>query len=61
MNSQSQRAFVSGILGILFIAVTPLGAGSHHDLNGTWALLPTRSDFAGQPVIQTGTLTTWDR
>ena len=26
-------------------------------LNGTWTLVPTESDFAGQPVIQTGTVT----
>ena len=25
-------------------------------LNGTWTLVPTKSDFAGQPVIQTGTV-----
>jgi hypothetical protein len=26
-------------------------------LNGTWTLVPARSDFAGQPVVQTGTVT----
>lgn len=26
-------------------------------LNGTWTLVPTKSEFAGQPVIQTGTVT----
>jgi hypothetical protein len=30
-------------------------------LNGTWTLEPTRSDFAGQPVVQTGTVTIDDR
>jgi hypothetical protein len=30
-------------------------------LNGTWTLVPTKSDFAGQPVIQTGTVTIYER
>jgi hypothetical protein len=30
-------------------------------LNGTWTLVPARSDFAGQPVVQTGTVTINDR
>jgi hypothetical protein len=30
-------------------------------LNGTWTLVPTKSDFAGQAVIQTGTVTINER
>jgi hypothetical protein len=30
-------------------------------LNGTWTLVPTQSDFAGQPVVQTGTVTIDER
>jgi hypothetical protein len=30
-------------------------------LNGTWTLVPTRSDFAGQSVVQTGTVTINER
>ena len=26
-------------------------------LNGVWTLVPAKSDFAGQPVVQTGTVT----
>jgi hypothetical protein len=29
-------------------------------LNGTWTLIPTKSDFQGQPVVQTGTVTISD-
>ena len=36
-------------------------ARDHSSLNGTWTLVPTRSDFAGQPVVQTGTVTIADR
>lgn len=30
-------------------------------LNGAWTLVPAKSDFAGQPVIQTGTVTINER
>jgi hypothetical protein len=36
-------------------------ARDHTALNGTWTLVSTRSDFAGQPVIQTGTVTIDER
>jgi hypothetical protein len=32
-------------------------AHDHNAMNGTWTLVPTRSEFAGQPVMQTGTVT----
>src|SRR5277367_2413780 len=34
---------------------------SHTEMNGTWVLVPTQSDFAGQPVMQTGTVTINER
>jgi len=36
-------------------------ARDHSALNGTWTLVPAQSDFAGQPVVQTGTVTIADR
>ncbi len=36
-------------------------ARDHTFLNGTWTLVPTKSDFAGQPVVQTGTVTINER
>ncbi len=36
-------------------------ANHHHDLNGTSKLAPERSEFGGEPVIQTGTITINDR
>ncbi len=36
-------------------------AADHAALNGTWTLVPTKSDFAGQPVMQTGTVTINER
>jgi hypothetical protein len=32
-------------------------ARDHSVLNGTWTLVPAKSDFAGQAVVQTGTVT----
>ena len=32
-------------------------ARDHNILNGTWTLVPARSDFAGQTAVQTGTVT----
>jgi hypothetical protein len=45
---------------LLFVAF-PVFASDHTILNGTWTMLPARSDFAGQPVIQTGTVTINER
>jgi hypothetical protein len=36
-------------------------ARDHSALNGTWTLVPAKSEFAGQPVVQTGTVTISDR
>jgi len=48
-------AFLTTLLGL------PAFARDHTTLNGTWTLVPTKSDFAGQPVIQTGTVTINER
>ena len=49
-----------------FVLIAVLMASSsfardHTALNGTWVLEPTQSDFGGQPVIQTGTVTINER
>jgi uncharacterized protein YdeI (BOF family) len=35
-------------------------AYDHRVLNGTWTLVPAKSEFAGEPVVQTGTVTISD-
>ncbi len=45
---------------ILLFALSGL-ASDHSALNGVWTLVPAQSDFAGQPVVQTGTVTISDR
>jgi hypothetical protein len=52
------------ITGIVLTALLFAFAAFAHDhsaLNGTWTLVPTKSDFAGQPVVQTGTVTINER
>jgi len=36
-------------------------ASNHSALNGTWTLVPAERDFAGQQVVQTGTVRINDR
>jgi len=45
----------------LLLAAGILFARSHTELNGTWVLQPTGSNFNGQPVMQTGTVTINER
>ncbi len=54
----------SGIRGAVLTTLVfgfPGLARDHSALNGTWTLMPAKSDFAGQPVVQTGTVTINDQ
>ena len=53
MRKYSTAAGVGAILLLAYSAA----ARDHSAMNGSWTLVPTRSDFAGQPVVQTGTVT----
>jgi hypothetical protein len=46
----------AAVLTTLLFACSAIAA-DHRALNGTWTLVPTKSDFAGQSVVQTGTVT----
>jgi hypothetical protein len=52
-------AITGAALATLLFASSAL-ASDHKALNGTWKLVPAKSDFAGQPVVQTGTVTISD-
>ena len=52
---------VTGAVLTALLFVLPALARDHSALNGTWTLVPAKSDFAGQPVVQTGTVTIKDR
>lgn len=46
----------------LFLFVPVFAWANHHQgLNGTWQLVPTQSQFAGEPVLETGSVTIYDR
>ncbi len=48
-------------VGSLVLCAAIAFAHNHHALNGTWTLVPSESNFAGQHEIQNGTLTINDR
>jgi uncharacterized protein YdeI (BOF family) len=60
MRTYSTIAIAGAVLTTLLLACSAL-ASDHSALNGTWTLVPTESDFAGQPVVQTGTVTINDQ
>jgi len=61
MRLQSRNFFKASIIALAFFAASAAIAGGHKSLNGTWILEPTRSEFAGEPALQTGTVTINDR
>jgi hypothetical protein len=54
------RTITTAGLTTLLLAFFAFARG-HSALNGTWTLEPAKSDFAGQSVVQTGTVTIADR
>ena len=60
MRTHSNLTIIRAVLTTLVFAFTAF-ASDHSALNGTWTLVPAKSDFAGQPVVQTGTVTINDR
>lgn len=56
MSQHSRMKITRAVLTTLLFAL-PLAASDHAAFNGTWTLVPARSDFAGQSVVQTGTVT----
>jgi hypothetical protein len=60
MKTNSMTVIGGAVLTTLLFTVCAFGRG-HNELNGTWTLVPTKSDFAGQSVVQTGTVTIDDR
>ena len=60
MRTYSTTAIAGAVFATLLLAFSAF-ARDHSALNGTWTLVPATSDFAGQPVVQTGTVTIADR
>ena len=57
------RTYSTIIIGAVVTTVFACSAlaRDHSALNGVWTLVPAKSDFAGQSVVQTGTVTIGDR
>jgi len=53
-------AIAEAVLTMSLFAISAF-ARDHNVLNGIWTLVPAKSDFAGRPVVQTGTVTIHDR
>jgi hypothetical protein len=60
MKTDSTTAIAGAVLTTLLFAFCAF-AHQHNALNGTWTLVPAKSDFAGQRVVQTGTVTIDER
>ena len=60
MRTHSAGAITGAALTALLFMLSAF-ARDHSVLNGVWTLVPAKSDFAGQPVVQTGTVTINDR
>jgi opacity protein-like surface antigen len=60
MRTYSTAKIAGAVLTAMLFASCAFAA-DHSALNGTWTLMPAKSDFAGQPVVQTGTVTIADR
>ena len=60
MKTYSTITIAGAVLTTLLFAF-PAYANDHSALNGAWTLEPAVSNFAGQPVVQTGTVTISDR
>ena len=56
MRNISKNAITGAALATLLFAL-PVFASDHKAMNGVWNLVPARSSFAGEPVVQTGTVT----
>ena len=55
MSTHSSK--LAGIVSTTVLLAFTAYAHDHNALNGTWTLEPAKSDFAGEPVVQTGTVT----
>ena len=60
MQSVTRSRLLTVSAALAFFAGSALGV-NHHELNGTWQLIPERSEFHGEPAIETGSVTIADR
>jgi len=61
MSFEIGKTFLKTAVVLVFLSTLGWASDRHHELNGTWKLVPTRSEFGGEPALQTGTVTINDR
>ena len=61
MRSQTGKIVRTAAATMVLLAGSALLARNHHQLNGTWVLMPERSDFGEQAAIAAGMITINDR
>ena len=60
MRTNLTKTTILGAVLTTLLLTSSAFARDHSLLNGTWKLVPASSNFAGQPVVQTGTVTISD-
>ena len=60
MQTEECRSFLIGAAALAVFAGYAM-AVNHHELNGTWQLIPERSEFHGEPIVKNGSITIADR
>ena len=60
MRLLSSKISIPTAVLLAFFAAPAFSRG-HHELNGTWKLIPAQGELAGEKVTQTGTVTINDR
>jgi hypothetical protein len=58
---KTRSAAIAGFVLMTILLGSSAFARDHNALNGIWTLAPANSDFAGQSVVQTGTVTISER
>ena len=61
MHFQISKTFLKAFVALVFFSTFGWASDRHHELNGTWTLVPARSEFGGRRVLQMGTVTINDR
>ena len=60
MRAQLRKTFLLSAAALVFFAGSTFAA-NHHSLNGTWRLIPDKSDFGGGTMVQSASITINDR
>ena len=64
MSKSTCKNFLKSTVFLAIFALwgsAPSFAANHHELNGTWQLIASRSQLNGEPAIESGTVTIRDR